>query len=479
MQTRTRHLANAALLALLLAAAGALARPARAAESVWTGAAGDNDFSNPANWSAYSLANDFSIGKAPASGTPSGTAVLAGALAITGQYITIGYENGASGTAELRITGTLNHDKSNGILIIGRATSSATSHGAVYLSGNALLNVANELSVGRGALNSTGCLEIAGNAAVRASFLSIAPGASSGNLLGTLLLTDNGRLDTTGTSLLGGVTNSGRTNLAVATIAGHGFWSHTTAAAATYAFVIGAYGTGSLTLQDSGSLALLQNLNGNVLTIGRYSTGSGVSALVLKDTSHFSAVGHYNSAIVVGENGRALFQISGNATADVGRLLVSTSTAGFGVVALDGGRLTTRTIENRLGSGTLAFAGGTLQANYSTEIIRNTGGALAVTTTGPGAFIDSNGFNISNTFALAGDGGLAKLGAGAFTLGSAQTYTGTTAVAAGALVLSAPNALATSAAISLAGGTLTTTASQLLNNLSSSSVSAIHPKFRS
>ncbi|MEI9960813.1 MAG: autotransporter-associated beta strand repeat-containing protein [Limisphaerales bacterium] len=65
-----------------------------------------------------------------------------------------------------------------------------------------------------------------------------------------------------------------------------------------------------------------------------------------------------------------------------------------------------------------------------------------------GAVINSEGFNIAISHALAnGGGGLTKLGTGSLTLSGNLFYSGATIVSNGTLVVSAPNTFASSSCI--------------------------------
>jgi len=101
------------------------------------------------------------------------------------------------------------------------------------------------------------------------------------------------------------------------------------------------------------------------------------------------------------------------------------------------------------GVGNFKFNGGTLRAlGAQPDWLRsfdtaNFLGLSAVTVQAGGAVIDSNGFDVGINTALAHDatlgasldGGLKKLGAGTLTLGGTNSYTGTTVVSGGTLLV--------------------------------------------
>lgn len=106
--------------------------------------------------------------------------------------------------------------------------------------------------------------------------------------------------------------------------------------------------------------------------------------------------------------------------------------------------------------GTLNIDGGTIRAtrNEAAFIERLNSATLSVNIKAGGATIDSNGFNIGTSQALldgTGGGGLTKNGTGNLTLSGANTYTGTTTVNGGGLLLNSTN---TSNLVVNSGGTI-------------------------
>jgi PEP-CTERM putative exosortase interaction domain len=118
---------------------------------------------------------------------------------------------------------------------------------------------------------------------------------------------------------------------------------------------------------------------------------------------------------------------------------------------LDGGTVNATKISGGNGSATVNFNGGVLKAKRDeSNLIENLDTANVQSN---GLKINSNGFNVATSQALAGTGGLEKLGAGSLTLNAASTYTGPTLVSAGTLKLEL-NSSITSAVTVEAGAAL-------------------------
>ena len=119
--------------------------------------------------------------------------------------------------------------------------------------------------------------------------------------------------------------------------------------------------------------------------------------------------------------------------------------SGNGTLVLGGGTLDVPSISQGGGSGTLYFNGGTLLATASnSQFIAGLSAAYVSTS---GAFINTNGHNVTISQALltdpalngAPDGGLTMAGSGVLTLDATNTYTGGTTVSGGTLFANGPN----------------------------------------
>jgi fibronectin-binding autotransporter adhesin len=142
-------------------------------------------------------------------------------------------------------------------------------------------------------------------------------------------------------------------------------------------------------------------------------------------------VGYNGSTGVLNVNG-GLFD-SKNA-----QIFVTNDGASTGTVNLNGGTLATFGLLNEGESnGSLAainFNGGVLRANGdNADFVSNFDDGEAVVRSG-GAFIDSNGYNVTINTDLAGIGALTKLGNGTLTLTGTDTYKGTN-VSGGTLIM--------------------------------------------
>ena len=118
------------------------------------------------------------------------------------------------------------------------------------------------------------------------------------------------------------------------------------------------------------------------------------------------------------------------------------NTNSVGTYNLDGGVLNSEEILANAGTGTFNFNGGTLQAGVSSPHFFQ--GITTANVRNGGAVIDTDGFDVTVAQPLvhstisgdnATDGGLTKNGAGMLTLTGNNTYTGTTLVNDGALIV--------------------------------------------
>jgi autotransporter-associated beta strand protein len=104
-----------------------------------------------------------------------------------------------------------------------------------------------------------------------------------------------------------------------------------------------------------------------------------------------------------------------------------------------------------LGAGSLTFGGGTLQFGLASQIYGN-----RITNSGANAIaIDSNGLagELSGAIDASNTGGLIKSGSGILRLNGINTYTGTTAITGGGILVNSGSAFAGGGTITLATGT--------------------------
>lgn len=359
--------------------------------------------------------------------------------------------------------------------------------GHVQLSGNATWNHRFDFLVGAGA---TGTLEISDNAQlnIQSRGMSVGGGVfgtSSGN--GTVLMTggsmtsllglrigekgtgnftlNNGTIVSPGLSLIGASGGTG-----TMTMTG-GSW---TAGNSVYGILMGngLNSTGTLNLSGgtinntiahvgaggSGGGTGIANVSGGTwnnsgeFRVGDGSGGNGTLNLTggtinsslgnigreggSRGVVHASGgIWNNTSQLIVGNSGHGNVTISGTAEVSASETIVGRLGSGVGSLTLTGGRLTTGTLREELGNGTVTFDGGTLrlsgnQANFfggfeTGDVMIESGGAT----------IDTQNFVVASSTDIGGTGGLTKLGTGSLSLGGTNTYIGATDITAGSFVV--------------------------------------------
>ena len=182
------------------------------------------------------------------------------------------------------------------------------------------------------------------------------------------------------------------------------------------------------------------NINSGTLQLGNGgTTGSILGDVVNNGVFAINRSDTFTFAGVVSGTG-ALAQIGSGTT-----LLTATNTYAGGTMINAGTLAVAADVNLGAAAGGLTFGGGTLQ--FLSGFIINRPITL---NTGGGTF-DTNGNNATLSGPIAGTGGLNKIGAGTLVLSGANTYSGGTTLAAGALRLENNQALGT--------GVLTTTGS--------------------
>ncbi len=192
---------------------------------------------------------------------------------------------------------------------------------------------------------------------------------------------------------------------------------------------IGANGTGELIMTGG-----TWNQWGGFPVVGRFATGIGTMAVAGGQFNHFAT----GSFLIIGENGVGSLTISNAGVVSLTNALrVGFAAGGQGTVnLLTGGKLIAAgvlTSPNGVSS-TFNFNGGTLQANSgSTAFLQDLTTANVLS---GGAIIDSSSNNITiGQPLLDGGGGLTKLGTGVLFLTGSNTYSGTTLVSEGRLLV--------------------------------------------
>jgi autotransporter-associated beta strand protein len=351
--------------------------------------------------SVLNVGRDFVIGR------EGGT----GALNMTGGTITktgdekflVGHNNGTGTVVQSGGTITANNE-----LYIGNENSGA--QGTYTLSGTGALNVANEVVVGRE--SGTGILNVDG---------------------GTMTTTGNGNM------YIGRRNGTGTLNQTAGVISvikefGVGTRDDNKIGTGTYNLSGGSLSASNNIFigKELGSSGTL-NMTGGILgTSDRLQIGHNQSTGVVSQSG--GTVNVQNDVYVGNENNASsvgTYTLSGTGVLNVGNEVIVGRDNGTGTLNLNGGTVNANKISGGTGSATVNFNGGVLKAKRDeSNLIEN----LDVANVQSGGLkIDSNGFNVSTSQVLTGTGGLEKSGAGQLTLSGANTYAGTTTVAAGAL----------------------------------------------
>jgi len=240
----------------------------------------------------------------------------------------------------------------------------------------------------------------------------------------------------------------------------------------------GSLGLGTLTMNGADTTVRL-HLNGTTNTVTGLSS-FGTSSQVIQNQG------------TTGSAGRLIFDIAGMATT-VGNTIIRDGTAsGFGTLAITktgAGTLNLTTISdannysggltinqgtvrysnasatvNGLGSGTITLAGGSLDFN-STGTLTNA--QAVVLSNGTSSTLTNAAGNVTFSGNVSGDGALVKAGAGTTTLSGSNSFTGTTTVSGGQLVLngsSGPAAGGTTNVVVSSGASLLISQSNQVNN---------------
>jgi len=354
---------------------------------------------------ALNVKREFVIGREGANATHTGTLnMTGGTITKTGdEKFLVGHNNGVG--AVVQSGGTIS---ANNELYIGNENSGA--RGTYTLSGTGALNVANEVVVGRE--SGTGTLNVNG----------------------------------------GSITTTGNGNMYIGRRNGTGTLNQTAGVISVIKeFGVGTRddnktGTGTYNL-SGGSIAVANNF-----FVGKEQGASGTMAMTggTMTTSDKLQIGHNQATGIITQSGGTVnvqnevyignensassvgaYTLSGTGVLNVGNEVQVGRDNGTGTFNLNGGTVNANKISGGTGSATMNFNGGVLKAKKDeSNLIENLDVANVQSS---GIKVDSNGFNVSTRQVLTGTGGLEKLGLGQLTLSGANTYSGTTTVAAGVL----------------------------------------------
>jgi autotransporter-associated beta strand protein len=175
-------------------------------------------------------------------------------------------------------------------------------------------------------------------------------------------------------------------------------------------------------------------LSNGWMTLGRYVGGSGT----MNASGGTVTQNHPDRPFRVGENGTGILNVSGTAdvvAANAGGFSLGGGAGSAGTINLNGGMLTANRIYagGADGVSTVVFNGGVLRAAIGANL-NFLAGIDAALVSGGGAVIDTNGQTVAIGQVLEDDGGdLTKQGGGTLQLNGANSYFGTTTVAAGSL----------------------------------------------
>jgi autotransporter-associated beta strand protein len=232
----------------------------------------------------------------------------------------------------------------------------------------------------------------------------------------------------------------------------------------------------SLAFGPGAAVGTKLQLNANNLTLSSLATDATPGTVVVENANAAAAT------LTINQAGNTTF--AGVLQDGTGGGAFSLTKTGGGILTLSGTNLSTGT--TTIAAGTLALANGSAILDTGAVVLANTSGAtlllnasetigsLAGGGTSGGnvtlqaATLTSGGANSSTTYSgvISGNGALVKTGSGAFTLANANSFTATTTIKNGAIILGVLNALPTATALTLGDGSTDASGSLKLNGFS-------------
>jgi len=403
------------------------------------------------------------LGNAGALGSTSSTLTISGGTVDLGGFagVSVGSVNLTGGTlSNGTLTGTSyafqSGTESANAILAGSSALTKTTTGLLTLAGANTYSGGTNLNAGTinfSALNNFGT----GGISFGGGTLQYAPGntldiSSLALTFGSTAIIDTNGNNVTFANSIGNAGVGGLTKI------GNG--ALTLAAANTYTGTT-ALNAGTLRLSGSGTLGngtSAVTISGGVLDLDGQTTVTAGTFTLAGGTLANGTLTATSYALQSGfEADNAVMAGSGAATKTTTGLVTLNGTNTYsGGTNLNVGTINFSTLSN-LGTGGLSFGGGTLQyASGSTVDISS----RTVTLAAGGGTIDTNGNNVSfaNAIGNSGTGGLTKTGLGNLTLSAVNTYTSTTSVNEGTLLLDLstnPTGVVSAASnLALGGGTL-------------------------
>jgi len=163
--------------------------------------------------------------------------------------------------------------------------------------------------------------------------------------------------------------------------------------------------------------------------------------------------------LFVGPTGTATLLVGQGGTLTADLLTLGALATGNGTLNLSGspgsrGAVIVPDLVEGLGMGSVEFDGGIYRTTANNADLFGTFEPGDVLFDGGGAFIDTNGFDMTSAYPFAGPGGLTKLGMGVLTLNGAGNWMGGTTVEAGMLVAGTMTSFPQNTPYEVNGGTL-------------------------
>ncbi len=330
-------------------------------------------------------------------------------------------DGGASRALSLTKVGNGNLTLSGTNTYVGSTT--VNGGGRLIISGSGSINPTTGATLSLGGSSSAGTLQYDSSAASKFGSINLGGGTISP---GTLNQTA-GTINATSLTL-----NSGYSGNGPGTVGLSGGTLAVSGATVVSSQVSGDNIYSTITVSGSGNLTV----GGNLFMTGAPAAGRNAAGRVMQNAGTVNVTGILNMA----------------------RTTTANSAARRGEYNLNGGTLSVSQITQDVGTdtfGTFNFAGGTLKPTGSNATFMQ--GLTTANVKDGGAVIDTNGFDITIAQPLVKFAGsttdtLTKNGAGNLTLTGNNTFTGTTAVNVGTLIVSGGGRLNTSTLVSVASG---------------------------